>query len=200
MVNFLNKDYVMVEGYKATNKDMTCRGFQYKLGETHIIEGDPEICNNGFHFCLNLKDTFQYYHVSVSRFFKVKAMVKREDILKFNADKDDKLVAKGIEFIEEVSFEEMRPHLHLPECITDQVEYDKYNKLGEHDYFRNKFLIETNGEFEDDVKGLFFDDYFKIYSDERTQEEYSKLVDRVKIINKQNVSLDTKLMLLFNIV
>lgn len=200
MVNLLNKDYVIVEGYKATNKDMTCRGFQYELGKTHTIEGEPEMCYKGFHFCLKLKDTFQYYHISVSRFFKVKAMVKREDILKFNADKDDKMVAKEIELIEEVSFEEMRPHLHLPECIIDQEEYDKYNNLGEHDYFKGKFLIETNGEFEDDIKSLFFDDYFKVYSDERIKEEYNNLVDRVKIINKQNVSLDTKLMLLFNIV
>lgn len=200
MVNLLNKDYVIVEGYKATNKDMTCRGFQYKLGETHTIEDEPEMCYKGFHFCLNLKDTFKYYHINSSRFFKVKAMVKREDVLKFNADKDDKLVAKGIQFIEEVSFEEMKPYLKLPKCITDQTEYDKYNKLGEYEYFKDKFLMETKGEFEDDVKGLLFDDYFKIYSDERTQEEYMNLVNRVKTINEQNISLDTKLMLLFSIV
>lgn len=200
MVNFLNKDYVMVEGYKATNRDMTCRNFQYELGKKYTIEGEPEICYNGFHFCLNLKDTFKYYHIDVSRFFKVTCIVKREDILKFNSDKDDKLVAKEIEFIEEVSFEEMKPYLKLPDCIIDQVEYNKYNKLGEYEYFKDKFLMETSEEFEYDIKSLFFDDYFKMYSDERIQEKYDKLANRVKIINKQNVSLDTKLMLLFNIV
>lgn len=199
MVNFSNKDYVMVEGYKATNKDMACRNFQYKLGEKYIVEGEPEICHNGFHFCLNLKDTFQYYDVNESRFFKVRGLVKYEDIKKFNRS-DDKLVAKEIEFIEEIGFDELVPYLKLPDYINNQVEYDKYNTLGIHGYFKDKFLIETKGQLEDDIKGLFFDDYFRKYYKEDQCERYSKLVERVKIINKQKVSLDRKLELLFNVV
>ena len=51
----------MVKGYKVFNSDWTCRGFQYEVGKTYTLEGKPEICVNGFHFCENLVDCFNYY-------------------------------------------------------------------------------------------------------------------------------------------
>ena len=49
------------KAYKAFNADMTCRGFQYKEGETYEYEGEPKLCKCGFHACLNLADVFTYY-------------------------------------------------------------------------------------------------------------------------------------------
>ena len=37
--------------YKATDKDMKCRGFQYELGKTAEVKGDIELCENGLHAC-----------------------------------------------------------------------------------------------------------------------------------------------------
>lgn len=37
--------------YKGTNKDMKCRGFQYKLGETAVFDGEPHLCKAGLHAC-----------------------------------------------------------------------------------------------------------------------------------------------------
>lgn len=53
-------------GYKAFNKDWTCKEFQYKIGETYELpEGQElEICKCGFHFCLNPIDVFGYYPLS----------------------------------------------------------------------------------------------------------------------------------------
>jgi len=46
--------------YKGFNDDMTCRGFQYKEGETYVCE-KAKLCECGFHACLNPLDCFGYY-------------------------------------------------------------------------------------------------------------------------------------------
>ena len=33
-----------MKGYKGTDKDMKCRGMQYKLGETAVYDGEPRLC------------------------------------------------------------------------------------------------------------------------------------------------------------
>ena len=39
-----------IKAYKGFNADMTCRGFQFKEGETYTEE-KSELCNSGFHAC-----------------------------------------------------------------------------------------------------------------------------------------------------
>lgn len=51
-------------GYKAFNKDLTCRGFQYEIGKTYSMKDSPIPCTIGFHFCKNIADTYQYYPMS----------------------------------------------------------------------------------------------------------------------------------------
>ena len=50
-----------MKGFKVFNSDWTCRGFQYKGGETYVMEASPVPCTRGFHFCENLADCFSYY-------------------------------------------------------------------------------------------------------------------------------------------
>ena len=50
-----------IKGYKVFNHDWTCRGFQYKTGETYSEDVNLELCENGFHFCEKLSDCFSYY-------------------------------------------------------------------------------------------------------------------------------------------
>lgn len=39
-------------GYKGTDKDMRCQGFQFELGRWYEMpEGDLVLCSRGFHFC-----------------------------------------------------------------------------------------------------------------------------------------------------
>ena len=47
--------------YKGFESDLTCRGFQYEIGKTYTMDGPPEICKHGFHFCRKLIDVFGYY-------------------------------------------------------------------------------------------------------------------------------------------
>ena len=46
--------------YKGFNADMTCRDFQYKEGETYVCD-EAQLCECGFHACLNPLDCFNYY-------------------------------------------------------------------------------------------------------------------------------------------
>ena len=49
------------KAYKVFNPDWTCRGIEYEVSKTYSIEEKPKICENGFHYCLNLIDCFRYY-------------------------------------------------------------------------------------------------------------------------------------------
>lgn len=49
------------KAYKGFSDKMKCCGFQYKEGETYELEGEPKLCKQGFHACLNLSDVFNYY-------------------------------------------------------------------------------------------------------------------------------------------
>lgn len=74
------EEWIWVEGYKATEKDMTCRGYQYELGMQHDMPDDADIkeCEQGFHLCKTLDDVFRYYEVCDGhRFFKVRALVRK---------------------------------------------------------------------------------------------------------------------------
>ena len=52
--------------YKAFDRNMKCRGFQYAEGETFEIEGELGLCSNGLHFCKDLVMTLEYYPVKES--------------------------------------------------------------------------------------------------------------------------------------
>ena len=57
--------------YKATDKNMMCRGKQYEVGKTYR-EGKADCCHAGMHACEVPFDVLHYYHVSDGvRFFQV---------------------------------------------------------------------------------------------------------------------------------
>jgi hypothetical protein len=62
-----------LKGYKAFKKDMTCRGFQFKEGQTYETD-KAVICDSGFHFCENPLDTLNYYSLCESEFAEVEAL------------------------------------------------------------------------------------------------------------------------------
>ena len=87
-------------GYKATDANMKCRGFQFVLGEWAEASGDIFLCENGFHFCKKLSGPRYYYGTVNTRIFRVEA----EDVLKsnFQAGTDYKRVCRRIRLVEEV--------------------------------------------------------------------------------------------------
>ena len=55
----------VVKGYKVFGQDWTCRGKQYKVGETATQDGKLKFCRNGIHFCTKIEDCFRYYPIDL---------------------------------------------------------------------------------------------------------------------------------------
>ncbi len=89
-------------GFKATDKNMCCKGFQYELGKWYELDEAMtlEVCKQGFHFCEQPSGVWSYYDAADSRIFKIEAC----DVLdtKFEAGADFKRVCRKIKFIEEI--------------------------------------------------------------------------------------------------
>ena len=60
----------VVKSYKGFNKDMTCRGFQYKEGKEYEIS-KAVVCNEGFHACEHPLDCLGYYPPNTSVYHEV---------------------------------------------------------------------------------------------------------------------------------
>ena len=59
-----------MKAFKGFNKDLTCRGFQYKVGETYEEE-KAELCRAGFHACESPVACLQHYDPATSVYHEV---------------------------------------------------------------------------------------------------------------------------------
>ena len=91
----------IVTGYKATNANMVCRNHQFVLGKWYQVEGDLELCGNGFHFCKHPSGVWSYYSAADTRVFKCEAREVLEAPETPGADY--KLVCREIRLVEEVT-------------------------------------------------------------------------------------------------
>ena len=88
-----------VIAYKGMEFNMTCRNFQYEIGETYKTD-KAELCECGFHACLNPRDVLDYYsQYESSRYFKVKLS---GEITKCNKW-DTNIAATEITILEEIT-------------------------------------------------------------------------------------------------
>lgn len=111
-----SEEWIWVDGYKATNADMKCKGYQYEMDKQHDMSDDAVIkdCESGFHFCRDLDDVFTYYGVNNgNRFFRVKGLVRKNDFEEYGkyghpwTRRRDKLAAKSIVFVRELTNDEV---------------------------------------------------------------------------------------------
>ena len=96
-----------MNGYKATDRDMKCRGVQFVLREwSEPISGDLIECQNGYHFCEQPSGVWAYYEKPGTRVFKVKC----RDVLEKPAEPgvNTKRVCRQIMLVEEVVFDSDR--------------------------------------------------------------------------------------------
>ena len=68
-----------IKAYKAFDKDLSCRGFKYKVDKEYEETGDIKACEKGFHACPYPLDVFGYYAPAGSRFCEVEQSGKIDD-------------------------------------------------------------------------------------------------------------------------
>lgn len=191
------EEWIWVAGYKGTDSDMECMGYQYELGKQYDIPDDEDVieCSNGFHLCLTLDDVFGYYSIrDNNRFFKVKALVRKEDFDKygqwdglFYVHKRNKLVAKSIEFISE--------------CTVDEILSD-YNTEGWSDEDKQRALEIGPGQVDDEiihkarVAELIKHGYSIPFSEYIANDE-NKYEKACIVASQPDVSMDVKVLTIF---
>ena len=97
-----------IRAYKAFDKNLQCRGFQFEVGQTYEHDGQVKACESGFHACENPLDVWSYYPLD-SRYAVVElgGDVSRHD-------GDSKIAAARITISAEIA---------LPQIISDGVAY-----------------------------------------------------------------------------
>ena len=87
-----------MKAYKGFNRDMTCRGFQYKEGGEYETD-EAKVCASGFHACENPIDCLQYYepHQSVYHEVELDGEIDR------HGDGDTKVAATKIKIGAKIS-------------------------------------------------------------------------------------------------
>jgi hypothetical protein len=61
----------VITSYKAFDKNMQCRGFQYEVGKEYEMDGGIKCCNRGFHACKSPMEVWGYYDMLNSRYAEV---------------------------------------------------------------------------------------------------------------------------------
>lgn len=92
---------------------------QYEVGKTYVLEGEPKLCERGFHFCTSPLAVFEYY-APTERFAIVKA--DEDDVIYDTAASSNKAVARRITIVREITLEEI---------ISLQMDFSSTKKLSE---------------------------------------------------------------------
>ena len=198
------EEWVYVEGIKGMTEDMKgYDNFQFEVGKTYIKDGLIEICKNGFHLSLNLEDVLNHYGLCRgNRFFKVRALVRKEDLDNYGTVTEvdnffygkqkiikNKLVSKEIEILEELSDEELFEEYKKMESeksrwIEDIDDFKYCRKHGENKLAEDKLNVKliVLGVNELLVKILTRD-----FDSIKSREIF---VDYVEALSKENISRD----------
>lgn len=180
--------YIWVDGYKGTDRDMRCRGYQYEIGKEFECNGNIRICNNGFHFCTYLSDVIDRYYDfdGNNRFFKVKALIPFDD------SKTDKVkyAAKKIIFLEEVGYKQLERYIvkYCP-LIKTEEEWIECSKLGYTEFVRNRFKTEMS-------KFGYSDTFIDVLFDDKGESRCDDVIQKARAFYEENVSKDLSVYML----
>ena len=93
-----------IKAYKAFNRDLTCKGFQYEVGKEYHHKGKLELCEAGFHACERLIDCFRFYPFSETETRVAEVLVWGK--VKYE-DTGVKLCASNIKVVRELTWSEV---------------------------------------------------------------------------------------------
>lgn len=69
----------VITSYKAFDKNMQCRNFQYEVGKEYEMYGEIKCCNRGFHACKSPMEVWDYYDMLNSRYAEVEQSGKIDE-------------------------------------------------------------------------------------------------------------------------
>ena len=69
----------VITSYKAFDKNMQCRNFQYEVGKEYKMDGEIKCCNRGFHACKSPMEVWDYYDMLNSRYAEVEQSGKIDE-------------------------------------------------------------------------------------------------------------------------
>lgn len=216
----IKEEWIWVEGYKGTDENMKCRDFQFTLGEEYTKDGEIIMCANGFHFSPTLKQTFEFYlPKNGNRFFKVKALINKNQLVKIKADPvlyswmnsyttaakdlepkyeivpmrltDNKLVAKSIILLEEISTDEIIKTLYgeNSEYCNESAEYKEDFRKGGSEYAecrRYKRMIQIST-----VYGYELKRFAKNCNN-------TSILRKIAILGLEDMNNETRMQMIFN--
>ena len=78
-INISNMSEKVIKSYKAFDKNMQCRGFQYEVGKEYEMDGEIKCCERGFHACKSPMEVWDHYDMLSSRFAEVEQSGKIEE-------------------------------------------------------------------------------------------------------------------------
>ena len=151
-----------MKGYKISVNGY-CSGFKYEIGKTYTLKkGKLELCNNGFHFCKNFDDVFEWYDYNKDNttIFEVEALGK---IIEDN----DKCVTDKIKILRIIPKREYNKLFkrHKFDKNNNLIkiikwEYDKNNNLicektSDGFWIKWKYDKNNNKIYEEDSKGFW---------------------------------------------
>ena len=110
-----------IKGYKVFNSDWTCRGFQYKVGETYIHNGNIKMCVSGFHFCQKVSDCFSYYQ------FDSNNKVAEIEAIGLVETSGNKSVTDKIVIVREIPWQELLTIVNAGKDCTGLCNTGNYN-------------------------------------------------------------------------
>ncbi len=87
----------MTKGYKATY-NYKCLNQTYEIGQEYKLNEKPILCQSGFHYCLDAKDTLTYY--AYNHEFK---LLEIEDLSNYTITEGLKSCSNHIKIIREIS-------------------------------------------------------------------------------------------------
>ena len=69
----------VITSYKAFDKNMQCRDFQYEVGKEYEMDGEIKCCNRGFHACKSPMELWDHYDMLNSRYAEVEQSGKIDE-------------------------------------------------------------------------------------------------------------------------
>ncbi len=100
-----------MKGYKAFNNDLTCLGYQFSTTQTHTFDGEPILCEQGFHYCTDLQDIVKYYRSPAMRVFEIEA----SGIITDAKEDCSKRACSKITLVKEISLDKVMLSITKPE-------------------------------------------------------------------------------------